>query len=474
MTEDLIDQLAETDHARACEQAIRGFNEACKRVDIDPRERRRIRDIADLVDADDLIYGQALAAIDRGDHDAALPLLRRCAATGIGESAWLLAIVLEELGKPEAILWYARAASEGDQRAETKLAELRTRPVLAPSTADDDSRDRLLVMTEGIEELSAVALTEEAERLRAITDMLTIPAPLALSVQPFALWLADLHLQSDRQSLRSQLLRFLIERYQAHLVNIRSACLADLACQPPIFEVKSALHSAWRNELMQWLVKRPHPTIGADVMYPLLSMPNPQVRLMGYHNAWLGSVYWESAAHHGLSSRSATARIALLTAGRAWQLPGIREETAADVMLPVESVSAITPDTTVHDALEHILRSGAKALPVLDRSDVTGVVALSDIAEHMHRTRGLPSILRVETLMHPPVTVTADTPLPDVMTVAASDPAGLLVVTSEDGMPTGYLTHEVLLARAPATKQDGNRQPANRSGLMLATPCNLG
>lgn len=100
MTEDLIDQLAETDHTRADEQAIRDFNEACKRVDTDPRERRRIRDIVDLGDADDLIYGQALAAIDRGDHDAAFPLLRRCAATGIGESAWLLATVLEELGKP--------------------------------------------------------------------------------------------------------------------------------------------------------------------------------------------------------------------------------------------------------------------------------------------------------------------------------------------------------------------------------------
>lgn len=143
-------------------------------------------------------------------------------------------------------------------------------------------------------------------------------------------------------------------------------------------------------------------------------------------------------------------------------------------MLPVESVSAITPQTTVHDALEHIVRSGVKALPVCDRSDVAGVIALSDIAEHMHRARGLPSIQRVETLMHPPVTVAADTPLPDVMTVAASDPAGLLVVTGEDGTPTGYLTHEALLARAPLTKQDGNRQPATRSGLMLAALCNLG
>ena len=111
MFEDLIDQLTESDNTPADEQAIRDFNEACKRVDTDPRERQRIRDIADLVDADDLIYGQALAAIDRGDHDAAVPLLRRCAAAGIGESAWLLATVLDELGEPEAVKWYLRAAA---------------------------------------------------------------------------------------------------------------------------------------------------------------------------------------------------------------------------------------------------------------------------------------------------------------------------------------------------------------------------
>jgi hypothetical protein len=137
MIEDLIDQLAETDHVqeqtvREFVETLREFAEACKRVDTDRRERQRIRDIADLIDADDLIYGQALAAIDRRDHDAALPLLRRCADAGIGESAWLLATVLEELGNPEAVVWYARAAREGDQRAEARLAELRTLPAPAP------------------------------------------------------------------------------------------------------------------------------------------------------------------------------------------------------------------------------------------------------------------------------------------------------------------------------------------------------
>lgn len=75
------------------EEAVRDFTAACEQVDSDPRERQRIQDIADLTEAGDLIYGQALAALRRGDRDAALPLLRWSDGAGIGESGWLLAVL---------------------------------------------------------------------------------------------------------------------------------------------------------------------------------------------------------------------------------------------------------------------------------------------------------------------------------------------------------------------------------------------
>jgi hypothetical protein len=99
------------------------FAAACARVDADPRERQRIADIASLTDAETIIYREAVAASARGDKDAALKLLRWCAPLGIGESAWLLAVALEDAGRLlEAIPWYSRAASDGDERAAIRLA----------------------------------------------------------------------------------------------------------------------------------------------------------------------------------------------------------------------------------------------------------------------------------------------------------------------------------------------------------------
>jgi hypothetical protein len=134
--EEAITALATSQAAAgpADDQAVRTFIEACDRADRDVREQQRVRDIADLVDAEDALYAQAVAALDRSDREVALPLLRRCAKAGVGESAWLLGGVLETAGNiPEATFWYGHAAGEGDSRAQGRLAEL----LAAPSTAQD-------------------------------------------------------------------------------------------------------------------------------------------------------------------------------------------------------------------------------------------------------------------------------------------------------------------------------------------------
>jgi hypothetical protein len=81
------------------------------RVDADPREARRIADITDLIEAEDIIYGQAVAATSRGDRDTAVKLLRWCAREGIGESPRMLAAAMEDAAGDldGALIWYARA-----------------------------------------------------------------------------------------------------------------------------------------------------------------------------------------------------------------------------------------------------------------------------------------------------------------------------------------------------------------------------
>ena len=104
------------------------FIRACRWVDGNPAEQQRIDDIADLLDAEETLYAQAVAANERGDTGTAVPLLRQCAEADIGEAAWLLAQLLEDTGNtPEAMTWYQRARDEGDPRADEKLAALRTR-----------------------------------------------------------------------------------------------------------------------------------------------------------------------------------------------------------------------------------------------------------------------------------------------------------------------------------------------------------
>ncbi len=105
------------------DQASEEFAAACRRVDKDLRERQRIADIAHLIDTEDAIYTQALAALGRGERDTALPLLQQAAEAGIGEAAWLLAQSLAGQGRTqESLTWYRRAAADGDPRAARRVA----------------------------------------------------------------------------------------------------------------------------------------------------------------------------------------------------------------------------------------------------------------------------------------------------------------------------------------------------------------
>lgn len=126
------------DEMPATGEAARSFTEACRRADHDPREQQRISDIADLLDAEEALYADAIAAIKRGDQHTALPLLRQCAEAGTGEAHWLLGQLFEDLGHTgEAITWYQRAADDGDGRATDKLAELRASQNPDADTTDD-------------------------------------------------------------------------------------------------------------------------------------------------------------------------------------------------------------------------------------------------------------------------------------------------------------------------------------------------
>jgi hypothetical protein len=137
--EDLLRALAEAPDGapEATGRELRAeFLRACRRLDDNPAEQQRISDIADLLDADEALYAGARAALDVGDQYTALPLLRQCAEAGTGEAPWLLAQLLEAIGHAgEAIIWYQRAADDGDSRAAGRLASLHARQRPLPGGA---------------------------------------------------------------------------------------------------------------------------------------------------------------------------------------------------------------------------------------------------------------------------------------------------------------------------------------------------
>lgn len=128
--EELLKDLAKSfvGEPRLSDEELRAeFRQVCQRADSDPAEQRRISDLADRLDAEERLYAEAVAAADRGDTRAALPLLRQCAEADIGEAAWRLAQLLEDTGDfTEAAAWYERACDDGEIRAIDRLVNLRS------------------------------------------------------------------------------------------------------------------------------------------------------------------------------------------------------------------------------------------------------------------------------------------------------------------------------------------------------------
>ncbi|MET8161996.1 HD domain-containing phosphohydrolase [Sphaerisporangium sp. NPDC005289] len=83
-------------HNTSDETALRDFAAAMQKIDSDPGEARRIRSMAEQIDIEIAAYDQGLAALDRGDVDAAEPLLRMAAGTEHGDADGILAELLAQ------------------------------------------------------------------------------------------------------------------------------------------------------------------------------------------------------------------------------------------------------------------------------------------------------------------------------------------------------------------------------------------
>jgi CBS domain-containing protein len=433
-THKLLHGLAESlkDEIPSTGEAVRAFTEACRRVDNDPRERQRISDIADLLDAEETFYAEARAALDRGDQHTALPLLRQCAEASTGEARWLLAQLLEDLGHTgEAITWYQSAYDDGDTRAAEKLAAPRIRMWIHEGNADSSQEAHLTG-------------TIQSTPLSAADDPHSKP-DLALIATADAVLLVYLTQRLERlvapcdDLVRDQLgrvLRFI----PSDAGSDHYRCLADL-------------YSA-RNHLVHGTPLAREHLVKALKAYERASLLVPVSDC---------AVDRSQTATWTLDSRLACEDYArpcptnlgrLYVAGRWDARPPTREPIAADVMLPASEVPECRPDTTVMEALERLVQSGTQALPVCEMSRVAGIVTLADLARHINDHLGVPSATEtVKALMRPATIVPAGTPLSAIAQAIADD--GIIVVSDSGDRPVGYLTAESVLTQDPrATSTD--------------------
>jgi CBS domain-containing protein len=438
--EELIRDLASAGVAPAADdrQAAEAFAEACRQADEDLRERQRIRDINDLVDAEDTVYAQALAAVGRGDLESAEPLLRSSAEAGIGDAAWLLATVLERHGRAQdALSWYRRAAIDGDPRADDKIAGLHARPEPAPASEPDSGpRECFRVTADSIIRATVIKTAPDHDHLD-ILPCLALPATLGV--------LADSALMPDALRMLCRLSVPAAWQWHSDLAVHYARMIPEL---PRMSDWILPLRPAW------------HPAhIDALLSAGMTAAAIPAVAT----SHWSDVARLMAALAEPGSGKPVLAGV---VAQACRPGTGTRELAAADMMLPLASVPAAAPGATLHEAMEQVLESGVRTLPVTEDADVVGVVTLADLAQAMHQARGLPSIQRVETLMQPPVTVPVDMPASAVMATAARSQAGLLVVTGPDGTPAGYLTPESLLTGMPGTVHDRESRPQSRSLLL--------
>lgn len=438
--------------SEARDRALETFADACRRLDEDPRERQRINDSADLIDAEDALYQEALAALDRGDHARALPLLQRTAEAGIGESTWLLAGLLERLGQTaEAITWYQQAAADGDLRADAKFAELSSPRTLIS----------WLLRSENSEAHPGVQ--PRASDYTQLEAASVIQVASAHNLNRAFPWLATRHLDIswatrtlEIESAAADSLRLLAVPHHGRCDSWPPRLLLLVEGRTEECMVRRLL-SAYRAAgpiATSWI---PSPAGGGlDFICSADRQLLNQVKTVKYLHRQLRNY------HRAYGS-------AIATPLTSWQIE--TEPTASDIMTPLTSLTTLAPGTTVHHAIGQMLQSGADALLVCDEGhQVQGMVTLPDLARCIHDSRGALTIERIETVMQSPVAVELTASLSEVRCLIVHSGPTLIAVNSPTGTTVGGITFQEVLAHEQSSRDTYRTERTQNSRHALLLP----
>ena len=105
----------------------------------------------------------------------------------------------------------------------------------------------------------------------------------------------------------------------------------------------------------------------------------------------------------------------------------------------------IAPDTTAEAALQTILRTGSRALPVMLGDSLLGIVALDDLGKVAPEELARTYVTAIMTRENDLPTVTPETPATEAMQILAQSSREQIPVMSGAGQLVGFITQENIL-----------------------------
>ena len=137
------------------------------------------------------------------------------------------------------------------------------------------------------------------------------------------------------------------------------------------------------------------------------------------------------------------------------------ERTASAVTLPADRLVTVTPQATAGELRELCVRTGFSRFPVVDGDDLAGYVHVKDLAA---TDRYLPDGQLPPSLVRPLATVSAHSPLHDVLATMQAGGAHMGRVEDGRGQAVGVVALEDVLEELVGEVQDATRASSDTGG----------
>jgi Zn-dependent protease len=157
--------------------------------------------------------------------------------------------------------------------------------------------------------------------------------------------------------------------------------------------------------------------------------------LLGIGGILLVNIFWIAIAFFIYLAATSETRQAVVEAS-------FGRLTVDEIMTPASELDTVSPETSLDDLVNRMIRERHTGYPVLDDGELVGIVTLEDLQEHAPEGREG----TVRDVMSPdPVTVPRDTEAITAFRTLQREGIGRIIVTEDDGSVAGLISRTDLM-----------------------------